>query len=147
MNIPFFLTPKQDVVVLPHRATMRQALEKMEYHRYSAVPLIDEEGKYVGTITEGDLLWKIKNTPGLSFENTHKIFLTEVPQHMQNKPVHIQAKMEDLISLATTQNFVPVIDDEGVFIGIVKRSDIIDYCARLLEECKTGKIVPEINSL
>ncbi len=142
MNIPFFLTPKQDVVVLSHRATMRQALEKMEYHRYSAIPLIDEEGKYVGTITEGDLLWKIKNTPGLSFENTHKILLTEVPQHMQNKPVHIQAKMEDLITLATTQNFVPVVDDEGVFIGIVKRSDIIDYCAKLLEECKTGKSVP-----
>ena len=134
MNISFFLLPKQDVVYLPERATMRQALEKMEYHRYSAVPIIDSDGKYVGTITEGDLLWKIKNTPGLSFENTHKIPLEEVPQRVQNKAVCIGAKMEDLLSLASTQNFVPVVDDQGVFIGIVRRSEIIEYCIRLIDK-------------
>lgn len=132
MNVPFFLTPKQEVIYLPHDSTMRQALEKMEYHRYSAIPLVDDEGKYTGTITEGDLLWKIKNTPGLSFENTHKISLEDVPQHMQNRVVSIQARMEDLFTLAETQNFVPVADDEGVFIGIVKRSDIIQYWVRNL---------------
>lgn len=139
MIIPFFLTPKQDVVFISEKSTMRQALEKMEYHRYSAVPIIDEEGKYRGTITEGDLLWKIKNTPGLSFENTHKIQLPDVSQHMQNTPVSINAKMESLISLAKTQNFVPVVDDHGVFIGIVKRSDIIEYCAKLLDNNKTAE--------
>lgn len=132
MNVTFFLTPKQDVVHLSYRSTMRQALEKMEYHRYSAVPLLDEEGKYMGTITEGDLLWKMKNTSGLSFENTHKIPLTQVPRHRQNKTVKISARMEDLISLAITQNFVPVTDDEGVFIGIVRRREIIEYCAQVM---------------
>lgn len=136
MNIPFFLTPKQEVIYLSYKATMRQALEKMEYHRYSSIPILDEEGKYIGTLTEGDLLWKIKNTPGLSFENTHKILLTEVPRHNKNKPVYINAKMEDLISLAATQNYVPVVDDEGVFIGIVRRREIIEYCANLLAKCK-----------
>ena len=133
MIIPFFLTPKQEVVYLSHRSTMRQALEKMEYHRYSAVPLIDEAGKYVGTITEGDLLWKIKNTKDLTFNTTNKILLTEVPQHIQNQPVSINAKISNLIRLAKTQNFVPVVDDHGVFIGIVKRSEIIEYCAKFLE--------------
>jgi len=111
----------------------------MEYHRYSAVPLIDERGKYVGTITEGDLLWKIKNTPSLSFENTHKILLTEVPLHITNKPVKITARIDSLLRLAISQNFVPVVDDNEVFIGIVKRSDIIEYCADLLEK-KEGKV-------
>jgi predicted transcriptional regulator len=40
--------------------------------------------------------------------------------------------MEDLISLAKSQNFVPVVDDMNRFIGIVRRSDIIDYCEKLL---------------
>ncbi|MGI6227845.1 MAG: CBS domain-containing protein [Peptococcales bacterium] len=126
-NISFFLIPKQDVVYLNTNATMRQALEKMEYHRYSAVPLIDDNGKYVGTVTEGDLLWQIKNTPGLSFENTHKISISDVPQRVQNVPVKISAKMEDLVELAITQNFVPVVDDNDVFIGIVRRREIIEY--------------------
>ena len=80
MNIAFFLLPKSEVVYLPLYCTMRQALEKMEYHRYTAVPLLDRRGKYVGTLTEGDLLWKMKNTPGLSFEGTEKVALKEVPR-------------------------------------------------------------------
>ncbi|UUZ82538.1 CBS domain-containing protein [Paenibacillus sp. P26] len=63
MNIAFFLVPKEEVIYLSPHHTMRQALERMEYHRYSAVPLIDENGRYVGTITEGDLLWKLKHSP------------------------------------------------------------------------------------
>lgn len=126
-SISFFLIPKQDVVYLNIKSTMRQALEKMEYHRYSAIPVINDEGKYVGTLTEGDLLWKMKNTPALSFENTSKISLHEIPRRVQNFPVKISAKMGDLVELAITQNFVPVVDDKDVFIGLVRRREIIEY--------------------
>lgn len=132
MNIAFFLLPKDEVIFLSPKSTMRQALERMEYHRYSAVPLVDNEGRYVGTITEGDLLWKIKNTPGLSFENTSNVKLEEVEQHKQNQAVNIDAEMGDLINLSLEQNFVPVVDDDGIFIGIVRRKEIIEYCAKLL---------------
>ncbi|MFL0196685.1 CBS domain-containing protein [Clostridium sp. WILCCON 0269] len=132
MNIAFFLTPKEDVVCETPNSPVRQALERMEKHRYTAIPLIDDRGKYVGTLTEGDLLWKLKNTPDFNFKNTSKILLKEIPRHMNNKPVRINSDMEDLVSLAVNQNFVPVIDDNDVFIGIIKRSDIINYCYREL---------------
>lgn len=132
MNIAFLLVPKKDVVWLPVKCTMRQALEKMEYHRYSAVPLIDNEGKYVGTVTEGDLLWKLKNTPGLTFQGTEKIKLEDLPEGRRVEPVRIEAKVQDLLCLAIEQNFVPVTDDEGVFIGIVRRREIIEYCVQSL---------------
>ncbi len=132
MNIAFFLTPKKDVVYATLDSTMRQALERMEHNRYTAIPLIDDKGKYVATLTEGDLLWKLKNTPELSFKDTHKILLKDIPRHVNNKSVYIDENIEDLISLAVNQNFVPVVDDEGVFIGIIKRSDIIDYSYKLL---------------
>ncbi|HEY8910881.1 MAG TPA: CBS domain-containing protein [Desulfosporosinus sp.] len=138
MNVAFFLIPKKDIVYLKENVTMRQALERMEYHSYSAVPLIDAHGKYVGTITEGDLLWKLKNTEGLTFQNTEDILLSEVEQHVQNVPVTIAAQMEDLISRAAVQNFVPVVDDQQVFIGIVRRRELIEYCAKRLFQCETG---------
>ena len=56
MNILFFLTPKEDVAHVDEDDTMRQVLEKMEHHGYTAIPLLSREGKYIGTITEGDLL-------------------------------------------------------------------------------------------
>lgn len=132
MNIAFFLVPKHEVIFLTVQSTLRQALERMEFHRYTAVPVLTDEGQYVGTITEGDLLWYFKNTPGVKFENAHRSQLSSVPMRMQNEPVHINANMNDLISKAKAQNFVPVIDDRQHFIGIVRRSDIIEYCARQL---------------
>lgn len=130
MNIAFFLIPKSEVVYLPDNSTMRQTLEKMEYHRYTAVPLIDEQGKYAGTITEGDLLWKMKNTPGLSFADTERVMIKEIPLRMINNPVRVNAEMEGLLCLAIAQNFVPVVDDSGIFIGIIRRSEIIEYFAK-----------------
>ncbi|MCW3489538.1 CBS domain-containing protein [Dethiobacter alkaliphilus] len=130
MNIAFFLIPKKEVVFLPVTCTMRQAIERMEYHRYTAVPLVDPDGRYVGTITEGDLLWKMKNTPDLTFENTEKISLKDVPLRIENEPVPIEAKIDNLLNLAITQNFIPVVDDEGVFIGIIRRREIIEYFSR-----------------
>ena len=132
MNIAFFLTPKNKVVYEKPSSTMRQALERMEYHRYSAVPLVSDTGIYVGTLTEGDLLWKIKNTPNLSFNETSKILIEDIPRHICNKAVSINSDIESLISLAKDQNFIPVVDDNNVFIGIIKRSDIITYCYNLL---------------
>lgn len=134
MNIAFFLLPKQEVVCLPQDATLRQTLEKMEYHRYTAVPIINDDGGYAGTITEGDLLWFIKNHTGMPLEQMNKVKLMDVPRRLQNKTVQIDANMNDLISLAKQQNFVPVVDDRNRFIGIVRRSEIIDYCQKIIEE-------------
>ena len=132
MNIAFFLTPKNEIVYEELNATMRQALERMEYHRYTAIPILNDKGMYVGTLTEGDLLWKLKNTPELEFKNTNKVLISDILMHMINKPVHIDSDIEDLIATSITQNFVPVIDDNEIFIGMIKRSDIITYCYKKL---------------
>lgn len=134
MNIAFFLLPKQEVVCLTHDTTLRQALERMEYHRYSAVPILHDDGTYYGTVTEGDLLWFMKSRPDLTFETTNKVKLSEVPLRVSNRAVNIDANMDDMISLAKVQNFVPVVDDRNHFIGIVRRSEIIDYCEKGLSQ-------------
>ncbi|MDY6011931.1 CBS domain-containing protein [Clostridium sp.] len=128
MNIAFFLTPKNEVVCESLESTMRQVMERMEHHGYTAIPLIDKHGRYVGTLTEGDLLWKLKNTPELNFKNTESVKVKDIKTRRAHKSVLINSDIESLISLAINQNFVPVVDDEGIFIGIIKRSDIINYC-------------------
>jgi len=140
MNVAFFLLPKTDVITLTPNHTMRQALERMDRHGYTAVPLVDEGGRYAGTVTEGDLLFKMKNTPDLKFSETHRIPLSDVPQRRNVVPVRINAQMEDLIKLAVSQNFVPVIDDMDVFIGIIRRSDIIEYCySKMHDKANIGR--------
>lgn len=136
MNIAFFLTPKNEVVYENLEATMRQVMEKMEHHGYTAIPLIDKNGRYVGTLTEGDLLWKLKNTPDLNFRNTESVKVKNIERRVKHKSVTITSNIEELITLAVSQNFVPVTDDNGTFIGIIKRSDIINYCYTEMEKRK-----------
>ena len=129
MNILFFLTPKSEVAYIHDDESLRQVLEKMEYHKYSAVPIISRQGTYVGTITEGDLLWYIKNQLDLNLQEARRILITNVPRRSDNTPVSIDSNMEDLLDKAMKQNFVPVLDDKKSFIGLVTRKDIMKYFA------------------
>lgn len=56
MNVAFFLTPKSETVWVRPNGTVADALERMRPHRYGAVPMLDDDGRYVGTLTEGDIL-------------------------------------------------------------------------------------------
>ena len=127
MNILFFLTPKSEVAYVQEDDTLRQALEKMEHHGYAAVPLLSADGRYIGTITDGDMLWGLKkrNFPGL--RQMEDIPVMKIRRNHDNRPVHINEDMEQLLEKVTVQNFVPVVDDGKVFIGIVTRRDVIRY--------------------
>lgn len=134
MNILFFLTPKNDLAFIYEDESLRQALEKMEYHKYSAVPIINRKGRYIGTITEGDLLWGIKNKFSLSLKEAEHVTIMAIDRRQDNHPVNAGANMEDLIDKALNQNFVPVVDDQENFIGIITRKDIIRYFYNKLEK-------------
>ena len=127
MNILFFLTPKSEVEYVFEDFTLRQTIEKMEYHRFSEVPVIDREGHYVGTITEGDLLWYIKDEWDLNLNEAENVRISGIKRKRRTTAVSVDARMEDMIEKAMNQNFVPVVDDKNIFIGIVKRKDIIGY--------------------
>lgn len=128
MNVLFFLTPKSEVAYLYEDYSLRQTMEKMEHYRYSAVPVIDRNGCYIGTITEGDLLWYLKDHQLTNLYLAEDIPLSRVERRWYNEPVNINCEIEDLILTSMNQNFVPVIDDKKIFIGIIRRKDIIQYC-------------------
>ncbi|MEF9945896.1 MAG: CBS domain-containing protein [Lachnospiraceae bacterium] len=134
MNILFFLKPKVEVAYLYDDYTIRQALETMEHHRYSSIPLLNRNGKYVGTITEGDLLWTIKRFHDLNLKKAETTSVMDIKRHQDYTCVHAETDMEDLIMRAKEQNFIPVEDDQGNFIGIITRKDIIAYCYEKLKE-------------
>ena len=138
MNILFFLTVKSGVAYIFDDETLRQALEKMEYHKYSAVPVISRQGKYIGTITEGDMLWGIKNQYNLSLKDAERISVSSIKRRSDNRPVYVDASMEDLVDKALNQNFVPVVDDQENFIGIITRKDIIRYFYDQLQKSGNG---------
>ena len=132
MNILFFLTPKAMCAYLYDDYTIRQALEKMESAGYAAIPILNHRGEYRGTLTEGDLLWAMKNMCYMDMRQAEARRVMEIARRKDNVPVRVTTSMHDLIDRASTQNFVPVVDDKDAFIGIVTRRSIIQYCKQTL---------------
>ena len=126
-NILLFLTPKDEVAYVYEDSSLGATMEKMELFRYTSIPILKRSGEYFGTLTEGDLLWNIKNEYQFDYDSAKRIQISKLPRHSDNMAVTISTDMDEVIAKALEQNFVPVVDDRGMFIGIVTRRNILQY--------------------
>lgn len=134
MNILFFLTPKANCSYVNEDDSLRQAMERMEKSGYSAIPILSKNGVYRGSLSEGDLLWALKNICVMDLKQTECHNVMEIHHRRDNTPVSVTTKIEDLLTAAMEQNFVPVTDDRNAFIGIVTRKAILKYCLDSVEQ-------------
>lgn len=130
MNVLMLLKPKDTVKYIYENNTLRQGLEKMRAHSYTAIPVISEDGKYVGTVSEGDFLYYIIDARKNSIKEQEQKHISDILRKRFNPAVQVNVTMDELLERALNQNFVPVTDDSGVFIGIVTRQDIMKQFIR-----------------
>ena len=127
------LTPKKMTFYLNEKSTIRQALEKFDAHKFSVVPLLDDDGKYVGTVSEGDILRFIKNNADFDIKKAENTFIKDIEHYRPYVCLKIDSLLSEFFALSMEQNFIPVIDDRGMFIGIIKRKEIIKYLSEKIE--------------
>lgn len=127
MNILFWLTPKANVSCIYEENSVRQGLEKMRAHGYTAIPVLSKSGEYVGTVTEGDFLRHILEKGKVDLKEEECYPVRMILREGFNKPVKATVTMEELLIKVMEQNFVPVVDDRNFFVGIITRKDIIKY--------------------
>lgn len=125
MNVISLLTPKAQVAYLYDDYTVRQGLEKLRAHGYTAIPVLSRDGSYVGTVSEGDFLWSILDNRDNSLAAQEKLPLKRVMRKNFNPAVSVRVTMEELLEQAMRQSFIPVVDDRGAFVGIVTRQTIM----------------------
>ncbi|MBR4555585.1 MAG: CBS domain-containing protein [Ruminococcus sp.] len=128
MNILKLLKPKAVIDYVYEDNSVRQAIEKMRNHGFTAVPVIDREGQYVKALAEGDFLYFMLDNNIFDIRDLEHYRVSDIPRRVRSNPVSVTATVEELVLLAINQNFVPVIDDRKIFIGIVTRSDILQFC-------------------
>lgn len=134
MNILFFLTPKNSVSYVYDTDPIYNALKTVRHSGFTSIPMITKSGKYIGTITEGDFLWNfIDGHKEFSMETMQATPVSRLKRRFQYRTVNVNANIDNLLSLAYAQNFIPVVDDRGIFIGIVTRQDIMKHYCQTLE--------------
>lgn len=125
MNVISLLTPKAQVAYLYDDFTVRQGLEKLRAHGYTALPVLSRDGSYVGTVSEGDFLWSMIDSRDNSLLTQEKQPLKKLMRRDFNPAVNVQVSLEELLERAMRQSFIPVVDDRGAFVGIVTRQTIM----------------------
>ncbi len=126
-NLLQITTLKAATFYLDSNMTVRQAFEKFAYHKFTVVPVLDEKGCYVTSLSEGDILRFIHECGTFDPVKAEKTNILEIERYRPYNAVSVDATLDELYALALTQNFIPVVDDRDVFIGIVKRRDVFVY--------------------
>lgn len=136
MNLLFLLKPKNSVDFIYADDSMRKGLAKLRTSGYTAAPVVTREGKYMGTVTEGDFLWYLHDTTESLEEIVNDVYVEQITRENWNQPVHISATMDELLELVLNQNFVPVVDDRNLFVGIITRQSVIRHFVDRIKKLK-----------
>ncbi len=136
MNIAKIMTPKISTAYLLETNTVRQGLEKFSRYGYTAVPVLKENGVYMGTVTEGDFLRHMMNVQSTEFCEHESYKIGDIIRKDFCKSLLIEAEREEVIETAMNQNFIPIVDGRGAFCGIVTRKSIIGALKQHLEEAE-----------
>ena len=136
MNILRFIIPKSSVEYIYDTNTVRQALEKMRYHKYVAIPVLNEDGIYIGTLRNDDIYKYFLENGTFNSKDAERDSVMSILDRDYSKPLYHNASMEMLIENVKEHNFVPVVDDRGCFIGIVLRRDVLNFLLKYYEKSK-----------
>ena len=136
VNILRFVIPKSLVEYVTDDSSVRQALEKMLYHRYSAMPVIDSDGKFIGTLRSDDIFKHFMKSGSFDKLAAENMPVTEIMEKGSSRPLYHNSTVSDLIEEVKEHNFVPVVDDRGCFIGLILRRDVLNFLLKYFEDNK-----------
>ena len=129
MNLAKIMIPKALTVFLNEKQTVRQGWEIMTRNGYTAIPVLDAEQHYIGTVSEGDFLRHILDAGSLDKTEMENHRVRELVRRDFCPPISIDADESEVVSAALNQNFVPIVDSRNTLCGILTRRGVIAHLA------------------
>lgn len=134
MNLAKIMTPKILTAHIHENDSVRQGMEKLRSHGYTAVPVLDSKERYLGCITEGDFLRHILSTGSIDLKDHENCRVGELFRRDFCPPLKINSDREQVLEAVLCQNFVPIVDDRGCLCGIITRRSVIKALAEMMNE-------------
>ena len=129
MNIAKIMIPKVLTVFLYENQTVRQGLELMAMHGYTAVPVLDENGRYIGSVSEGDFLRCLLAADTTDKKRLEQYHIRDILRKDFCPALSVEAEEAMAVAACLNQNYVPIVDDRNTLCGILTRKGIIAYLA------------------
>ncbi|MDO4287988.1 MAG: CBS domain-containing protein [Eubacterium sp.] len=124
-NHLFYLIPKADLTYVHEEDSFQSVLDIFLTSTYTALPVIDDKGHYLFTVGEGDLLRTLYMSckhPDISLDN---FTIGDIEPKIKVEAAPIATEFKEVVRMAMHQNFVPLVDDQRVLIGILRRQELI----------------------
>ena len=136
---------REVITVSPH-TLLEEVIKILAEKKISGLPVVNQEKKVIGVVSEGDLLVKSKNLhfptylqflAGVFYLESLKKFEEEIKKAIGIRVEDVMSKevvsaspdtpVGDLATLMVERriNRIPIINNNGELIGIVTRADII----------------------
>ncbi|TYQ16782.1 UNVERIFIED_CONTAM: CBS-domain-containing membrane protein [Acetivibrio alkalicellulosi] len=140
----------RDVITVKKDATVEEIAQILTEKNISGVPVVDDNNKILGIVTEKDMLYKnvephfppvVEILGGLVFLKSVKKYNEELKKLVATKAEEIMTKKvitvdedHDIDSIAVLMvekdvKRIPVVKD-SVLVGIISRADIVRYIAK-----------------
>ncbi|MFF4398915.1 CBS domain-containing protein [Streptomyces sp. NPDC001480] len=151
-----------DVVRASYGTPFKEVARLLADHRISGLPVVDEDEKVIGVVSETDLMARQADTPD-PYEPKHRSLIAALTRDgrrraakavartagrlMTEPPVTVRAE-DTIVEAARTMaqrrvERLPVVDDEDRLVGIVTRRDLLQVFLRPDTEIR-DEVVEEV---
>lgn len=135
----------KDVISLNENATVKTLLEVLMEHKIGGLPLVDQDNRLLGIVSDGDVLRYLNPKAFVSYYVTYIEELDETLRIKSESPVKAIMKkkvvsvceddeLEDVLKILAHHHFkkIPVVNEKREVVGVISRGDMIRKLGELM---------------
>ncbi|MGT2950477.1 CBS domain-containing protein [Streptococcus cuniculi] len=130
-----FLTPANKLAVIIDTHNIDHAKLLLSHMTYSRVPVVTEDNQFVGTISLREIV-KYQSENELTDDQLHMDISLIVEKDVAT--VGASYHLEEVMRKLVDQAFLPVVGEQGEFLGIITRKSILKAVNALLHNFTLG---------
>ncbi|MBO0440221.1 cyclic-di-AMP-binding protein CbpB [Candidatus Enterococcus ikei] len=135
-----FLIPAENVANVMCLNPLSHALLVLSQVKYSKIPVLDKGDRFVGLISLSDVVDKMFDISSVDFDKLQEFTVADVME--VNVPVIGEKwELEDVLHLLVDAAFLPVVDDNQCFKGIITRKEILKAVNHMAHELERNNII------
>lgn len=132
-NEETFIVPADNVATLLYTHPLEHALLILSTVGYAKIPVLDTDDRLIGLVSLANIVEKMMGLTGFDYGLLSNLTVADVME--VNVPtVQHSEDLEDILHLLVDASFLPVVDEQQIFRGIITRKEILKSVNHLVHE-------------
>ncbi|MGG5358421.1 MULTISPECIES: cyclic-di-AMP-binding protein CbpB [unclassified Enterococcus] len=143
-NQETFLVPAENVANVMHQHPLSHGLLVLSKVGYTKIPVLDKQDHFVGLVGLSGIVNKMMDLNEISMEPLEGLTVADVME-TEVPTINESWELEDVLHLLVDASFLPVVDDNQVFKGIITRKELLKAVNFMVHELERRNILTPRN--